>query len=168
VCGVGGTVMRYANGTPTAAVACVFAFWSAGGGTASISTRVGSSSPATFGSACPFTFGSSLSATFTPALIRSDWLSTIVPSARFPASVMSNEIETAVFAARFRLRMSSRPAPLVPPFGFVLEVSAPGGIVPATSASDPGTNTADEFITPRSSVKRTSVSGTSVACRRSV
>ena len=37
--------------------------------------------------------------------------------------------------------MSRRPAPFVPPFGFVLLASAPGGKLP-TSVSEPGTNTA--------------------------
>ncbi len=94
--------------------------------------------------------GSSLSSCVT-LLVSSAWLSTNVPSVMAGASSMSNWISISLSAGRLRLRISSTPAPFVPPLGSVFVVSAPGGMAPCTSASVPGSKTGDAFSTPRSS-----------------
>ncbi len=150
------------------AVGCVVAFASACGSVDWISTRVGSSSPVISGLDWPFTFGSSLSTSLTPAgSSRSAWLVTTVPSGSDGASVTSNWIDTSLDSGTLMLRMSIRPAPLVPPFGSELSV-APGGRVPGTMARLPGWNTGSALSSPRSSKNWTSSSGPSVVCRRSV
>ena len=76
---------------------------------------------------------------------RSAWFVTTVPFVMLGASVTSNWIWTELNAGRLKLRMSRTPAPFVPALGFVFDASAPGGSVPATIASEPGTNTAAAF-----------------------
>ena len=61
--------------------------------------------------------------------------------------------------------MSSRPAPLVPPLGFVLLAFAPGGKLPHERERARREHGGSGSSRPRSSVNARSSSGTSVLCK---